>query len=198
MIKAAKKESYKILGIDPGTNILGYSIVQIDGSTVSIITFGVIKLKNQEDHQNKLREIFLQLQEIIETYMPSQMAIEAPFYAKNAQSLLKLGRAQGVAIAAGITMGLTITEYMPKKIKLAVTGNGNASKEQVASMLENLLKVKITTEYLDATDALAVAYCHFNQGSRLGVAGKKFSDWTSFAKSNNSRVTKEIKNKLIP
>ena len=96
--------AYKIIGIDPGTNILGYSVVEIEGNKLTILTFGVIKLKNLEDHQSKLREIYLQLQEIIETYLPSQMAIEAPFYAKNAQSLLKLGRAQGVAIAAGITM----------------------------------------------------------------------------------------------
>src|SRR5690606_17196829 len=106
--------------------------------------------------------IFLQLQEIIETYLPSEMAIEAPFYGKNVQSMLKLGRAQGVAIAAAITMGLRIEEYMPKRIKKAVTGNGNATKEQVAAMLENILKVKISSEYMDATDALGAAYCHYN------------------------------------
>lgn len=190
---AIKKNAYKIIGIDPGTNILGYSIVEVDGSQLTIKAFGVIKLKNQEDHQSKLKEIFLQLQEIIETYLPSQMAIEAPFYAKNAQSLLKLGRAQGVAIAAGITMGLSITEYMPKKIKMSVTGSGNASKEQVAAMLEHLLKVKITTDYLDATDALAVAYCHYNQSGGLKVGGKKYSDWSSFAKNNETRVAKTLK-----
>jgi crossover junction endodeoxyribonuclease RuvC len=187
---------YKIIGIDPGTNILGYSVVEIEGNKLTILAFGVIKLKNLEDHQSKLKEIFFPLQEIIETYLPSQMAIEAPFYAKNAQSLLKLGRAQGVAIAAGITMGLGITEYMPKKIKMSVTGNGNASKEQVAAMLENLLKVKITTEYLDATDALAVAYCHFNQSGGLSVKGKKYSDWSSFAKNNETRVAKTGKKEI--
>lgn len=183
------QEKYKILGIDPGTNILGYAIMEVDGSQLKIVTFGVIKLKNEKDHQTKLREIFLQLQEIVETYQPKHLAIEAPFYAKNPQSLLKLGRAQGVAIAAGITMGLDITEYMPKKIKMSVTGNGNASKEQVSSMLEQLLKVKITTEYLDATDALAVAYCHYNQGLGVALGGKKYNDWSSFITKNKERVS---------
>ncbi|MCB0646539.1 MAG: crossover junction endodeoxyribonuclease RuvC [Saprospiraceae bacterium] len=183
------QEKYKILGIDPGTNILGYAIMEVDGSQLKIVTFGVIKLKNEKDHQTKLKEIFLQLQEIVETYQPKHLAIEAPFYAKNPQSLLKLGRAQGVAIAAGITMGLDITEYMPKKIKMSVTGNGNASKEQVSSMLEQLLKVKITTEYLDATDALAVAYCHYNQGLGVALGGKKYNDWSSFITKNKERVS---------
>lgn len=183
------QEKYKILGIDPGTNILGYAIMEVDGSQLKIVTFGVIKLKNEKDHQTKLKEIFLQLQEIVETYQPKHLAIEAPFYAKNPQSLLKLGRAQGVAIAAGITMGLDITEYMPKKIKMSVTGNGNASKEQVSSMLEQLLKVKITTEYLDATDALAVAYCHYNQGLGVSLGGKKYNDWSSFITKNKERVS---------
>lgn len=183
------QEKYKILGIDPGTNILGYAIMEVDGSQLKIVTFGVIKLKNEKDHQTKLKEIFLQLQEIVETYQPKHLAIEAPFYAKNPQSLLKLGRAQGVAIAAGITMGLEITEYMPKKIKMSVTGNGNASKEQVSSMLEQLLKVKITTEYLDATDALAVAYCHYNQGLGVALGGKKYNDWSSFITKNKERVS---------
>jgi crossover junction endodeoxyribonuclease RuvC len=179
---------YKILGIDPGTNILGYAIMEVNGRQLKLITHGVIKLKGEEDHQSKLKEIFLQLQEIIETYLPKDLAIEAPFYAKNVQSMLKLGRAQGVAIAAGITMGLTITEYMPKKVKLAVTGNGNASKEQVAAMMEHILKIKISSEYLDATDALAVAYCHYNQGTGiLGGAGKS-KDWSSFIKNNPKRV----------
>jgi crossover junction endodeoxyribonuclease RuvC len=185
-----KKEvvPYKILGIDPGTNILGYAIMEVYGSKLKLITHGVIKLKGEEDHQSKLKEIFLQLQEIIETYLPKDMAIEAPFYAKNVQSLLKLGRAQGVAIAAGITMGLDITEYMPKKVKLAVTGNGNASKEQVAAMLEYILKIKIPSEYLDATDALAVAYCHYNQRSGLLGSAGKAKDWSSFIKNNPKRL----------
>ncbi|HMP29577.1 MAG TPA: crossover junction endodeoxyribonuclease RuvC [Saprospiraceae bacterium] len=180
--------SYKILGIDPGTNILGYAIMEVNGRQLKLITHGVIKLKGEEDHQSKLKEIFLQLQEIIETYLPKELAIEAPFYAKNVQSLLKLGRAQGVAIAAGITMGLNITEYMPKKVKMAVTGNGNASKEQVAAMLEHILKIKIPSEYLDATDALAVAYCHYNQNTGIFAGAGKAKDWSSFIKNNPKRV----------
>jgi crossover junction endodeoxyribonuclease RuvC len=183
-----KKMPYKILGIDPGTNLLGYAILEIDGSKAKLVTYGVIKLKGEEDHQSKLKEIYLQLQEIIETYLPKQMAIEAPFYAKNVQSLIKLGRAQGVAIAAGITMGLRIEEYLPKKVKVAVTGNGNASKEQVAAMLEHILKVKLNAEYLDATDALAVAYCHFNQGSSVISKIGKDKNWSSFIKNNPTRI----------
>jgi crossover junction endodeoxyribonuclease RuvC len=185
-----KIQSYNILGIDPGTNILGYAILNVDTLKSKPITFGVIKLKAEEDHQNKLKEIFLQLQEIIETYRPRQLAIEAPFFGKNVQSMLKLGRAQGVAIAAGITMGLDITEYSPKKIKQSVTGNGNASKQQVAAMLESILHIKITSEYADATDALAVAYCHFNQGNALTTSSKKYSGWLSFAKDNPDKIGK--------
>jgi crossover junction endodeoxyribonuclease RuvC len=180
---------YKILGVDPGTNILGYAVIEIDGNKTKIIQFGVIKLKGEENHMDKLKEIFLQLQEIIETYLPKHMAIEAPFYGNNIQSMLKLGRAQGVAMAAAITMGLEIHEYSPKKIKQSVTGNGNASKEQVYAMLESILKVKITSEYYDATDALATAYCHYNHmGGLAGMAGKKLSGWKAFLTANPSRL----------
>jgi crossover junction endodeoxyribonuclease RuvC len=161
--------SYKILGVDPGTNILGYAVLEVDGRQLRVLNFGVFHLEKYEDHHEKLKEIFLQLQEIIETYLPKQLAIEAPFYGKNVQSMLKLGRAQGVAMAAAITMGLEIQEYAPKKVKQSVTGNGNASKEQVAAMLESILKIKISSKHLDATDALGVAVCHYNQtGSILG------------------------------
>lgn len=176
----------KILGIDPGTNILGYAILQVDGKALSIQTIGVLKLQKFEDHQTKLKEIFLQLQEIIETYLPTSMAIEAPFFGKNVQSMLKLGRAQGVSMAAAMTMGLDICEYSPKKIKLAVTGNGNASKEQVSAMLDQILKVKINSKFLDSTDALAVALCHHYQ-SETTSGTKKYKDWGSFIKNNPSR-----------
>ncbi|MBP6398475.1 MAG: crossover junction endodeoxyribonuclease RuvC [Saprospiraceae bacterium] len=183
-------DSYKILGVDPGTNILGYAILEITGKQVKIITFGVIKLFKEEDQAQKLKEIFLQVQEIIESYLPRYLAIEAPFYGKNVQSMLKLGRAQGVAIAAGITMGLEVSEYSPKRIKQAVTGNGNASKEQVSAMLEHILKVKIQAQYNDATDALATAYCHFNQiGGGLGPK-EKVSGWKAFMTANPDRVKK--------
>lgn len=187
MSSTKTKESYKILGVDPGTNVLGYGILEITGKTQKVVTFGVIKLQSHKTHTIKLKEIFLQLQEIIETYLPTKMAVEAPFYGKNVQSMLKLGRAQGVAMAAAITMGLEIAEYSPKKIKQSVTGNGNASKEQVAAMLENILRIKIDTKYLDATDALAVAMTHYNQTGRLTV-GKRYSDWSAYLKDNPQKA----------
>lgn len=182
--------SYKILGVDPGTNILGYAVLEVDGKELRVLNFGVFHLEKYEDHHEKLKEIFLQLQEIIETYLPKQLAIEAPFYGKNVQSMLKLGRAQGVAMAAAMTMGLEIQEYAPKKIKQSITGNGNASKEQVAAMLESILKIKITSKHLDATDALGVAVTHYNQtGSILG-GQKKHAGWASFVKDNPGKVGK--------
>ncbi len=182
--------SYKILGVDPGTNILGYAVLEVDGKALKVLNFGVFHLEKYEDHHEKLKEIFLQLQEIIETYLPKQLAIEAPFYGKNVQSMLKLGRAQGVAMAAAMTMGLEIQEYAPKKIKQSITGNGNASKEQVAAMLESILKIKISSKHLDATDALGVAVTHYNQtGSILG-GQKKHSGWSSFIKDNPGKVGK--------
>lgn len=183
-------KSYKILGVDPGTNILGYAIIQVDNKKISFVTMGVIKLAKFKEHHEKLREIFLDLQEIIETYLPKVLAVEAPFYGKNVQSMLKLGRAQGVSMAAAITMGLDIAEYAPKKIKVSVTGNGNASKEQVAAMLEHLLKIKVGNQPLDATDALAAAVTHFNQNNGLLSGAKKYKDWSSFLKNNPSRKTK--------
>lgn len=182
------QSSYKILGVDPGTNILGYALLEIDGNKAKVITYNVIKLKEHIEHQTKLKEIYLQLQEVIETYLPKYLAIEAPFYGKNIQSMLKLGRAQGVAMAAAITMGLEIFEYSPKKIKQSVTGNGNASKEQVSAMLENILRIKITTDHLDATDALAAAYCHYNQSGSIGSVGKKFSGWKAFVQQNQDKI----------
>ncbi|MCO6464625.1 MAG: crossover junction endodeoxyribonuclease RuvC [Saprospiraceae bacterium] len=181
---------YKILGVDPGTNILGYAVLEVNGQQLKVLSFGVFRLESYEDHHEKLKEIFLQLQEIIETYMPRQLAIEAPFYGKNVQSMLKLGRAQGVAMAAAMTMGLEITEYAPKKVKQSVTGNGNASKEQVAAMLESILRIKISSKHFDATDALGVAVCHFNQTGSIFGGGKKHSSWASFIKDNPGKVQK--------
>ncbi|MCZ2100733.1 MAG: crossover junction endodeoxyribonuclease RuvC [Chitinophagales bacterium] len=185
---AGKKSSYKILGVDPGTNILGYAVLEVQGSLLRVLSFGVFRLEKYEDHHEKLKEIYLQLQEIIETYLPEQLAIEAPFYGKNVQSMLKLGRAQGVAMAAAITMGLEIQEYAPKKIKQSITGNGNASKEQVAAMLESILKIKISSKHLDATDALGVAVCHYNQSSNILAGLKKHSGWASFIKNNPDKI----------
>lgn len=181
-------QSYKILGVDPGTNILGYAVLDVIDKQPKLITYGIIKLKGEESHGDKLKEIFLQLQEIIETYLPKYMAVEAPFYGKNAQSMLKLGRSQGVAMAAAMTMGLEIFEYSPKKIKQSITGNGNASKEQVSAMLQQILWMKLDTQYLDATDALAVAMTHYHQNSHTAQTGKKYSNWKSFVNENQEKI----------
>lgn len=149
---------------------------------------GVIKLNKLKDHQTKLKEIFLQLQEVIETYLPQHMAVESPFFGKNVQSMLKLGRAQGVSMAAAMTMGLEIMEYSPKKIKQSITGNGNASKEQVASMLKHMLDFKVKEHYLDATDALAAAVTHYHQISSGGAKSSSGNSWKKFLKENPERI----------
>lgn len=180
----------RILGIDPGTNILGYAVIEVRQKKLILLTIGVLKMKQQSDHPEKLRLIYEKIQAVIELYLPSALAIEAPFYGKNIQSMLKLGRAQGVAIAAAIAKGLGITEYSPKKIKQSVTGNGNASKEQVAAMLETILNQKLEEENLDATDALATAVCHFFQSqSALGSPGKS-KDWKNFLANNPGKLWK--------
>ena len=155
-----------------------------------MLTSGIFDLRKCPDHQTKLKEIFLHLQEVIETYLPTHLAIEAPFFGKNVQSMLKLGRAQGVAMAAAMTMGLEIHEYAPKKIKQAITGNGNASKEQVAAMLKSRMNIVLDDKYLDATDALAAAVCHFQRLSSPGGLSnqKKHKDWKSFVSANKDRL----------
>lgn len=178
----------KIIGVDPGTNILGYAVIEIIDRKPIVMDIGVLDLRKFEDHQTKLKEIFLQLQEIIETYLPQHMAIEAPFFGKNVQSMLKLGRAQGVSMAAAMTMGLEIVEYSPKKIKQSITGNGNASKEQVAAMLKGMLKFKVKEHYLDATDALGAAITHYHQIGKGGVVKSKTNSWKKFLKENPDRI----------
>lgn len=188
-----KSFSHRILGVDPGTQFLGFALIEPFTDEIRILAMDTIRLKDAGDHQDKLREIFLQLQELIETYRPGQMAIEAPFYGKNVQAMLKLGRAQGVAIAAGITMGLEIYEYSPKRIKQAVTGNGNAAKEQVAAMLSHILKKPVQADRFDATDALACAICHHQQGQGFSPSpgrGKKYNSWKGFLEENPGRTGK--------
>lgn len=183
-----KKESYSLLGVDPGTNILGYAILQVHGRQLSVPDMGVISMQHLESHQYKLKRIFERLQRIIQTYQPKEMAIEAPFYGKNVQSMLKLGRAQGVAIAAAITNEVEVTEYAPKRIKQAITGNGNASKEQVAAMLESILKVQFDDHYLDASDALGAALAHYYASTSVLKGQKRYNDWSTFLKDNPGRV----------
>ena len=176
-----------ILGIDPGTNVLGYGLIHVKGKKIALINFGIIQLAKLSTHPDKLKKIFERLDAVIKEYKPDEMAIEAPFFGKNVQSMLKLGRAQGVAIAASLSNNVPFEEYTPRRIKQAVTGNGNASKEQVAAMLQTLLCFTDMPKYLDATDGLAVAVCHhFSKG--IGEYNKeKGNKWESFLKANPER-----------
>jgi crossover junction endodeoxyribonuclease RuvC len=181
-----------ILGIDPGTAVMGYGLVKETGSKIELISLGVIKMEKIDDHMLKLQRIFEKTVHLIDNYHPDCLAIEAPFYGKNIQVMLKLGRAQGVAMAAALSRNVTITEYSPRKIKQAITGNGNATKEQVAAMLQNLLSFKETPEFLDATDGLAVAVCHSFQKISTGTgkngSKKSYSGWETFVKDNQKRI----------
>jgi crossover junction endodeoxyribonuclease RuvC len=179
-----------ILGIDPGTNIMGYGLILVKDSSIELIIMDVIKLSKIENQPLKLKKIFETTLEIIDQYKPDELSIEAPFYGKNVQSMLKLGRAQGVAIAAALYRKVPIFEYSPKKIKQSITGNGNASKEQVAAMLMNLMKIKDIPEFLDATDGLAAAVCHYFQKSTT-VNGKSYLGWKSFISENPDRLSKK-------
>ena len=178
-----------VMGIDPGTNVMGYAILRVQGNKSTMVAFGVIELKKYASHYLKLGKIFERVLSIIDSYHPDELAIEAPFFGKNVQSMLKLGRAQGVAMCAAIQRDIPITEYEPMKIKMAITGNGAASKQQVAAMLQRMLNISddIMTLQLDATDALAAAYCHFIQMGRPAAIGTKTS-WADFAKRNAARI----------
>ncbi|WP_353779636.1 crossover junction endodeoxyribonuclease RuvC [Winogradskyella sp. 3972H.M.0a.05] len=176
-----------ILGIDPGTTIMGFGLIKVVGKSMTFMQLNELHLKKYDDHYLKLKLIFERTVELIDTYHPDEIAIEAPFFGKNVQSMLKLGRAQGVAMAAGLSREVPITEYSPKKIKMAITGNGNASKEQVAKMLQSLLGLKELPKNLDATDGLAAAVCHFYNQGRVSV-GKSYSGWSAFVKANEDRV----------
>lgn len=178
----------RFLGVDPGTNFLGYSVIDIEGQKIQLIEIGVVTMVHLEDQPIKLKKIFERLEEVINTHKPTEMAIEAPFFGKNVQAMLKLGRAQGVAIACAMTKGLEVTEYSPRKVKQSITGKGSATKEQVAAMLETILHIKLDNHSLDATDALGVAVCHhFQSSSPLAGLGKS-KGWGDFIKSNPKRV----------
>lgn len=179
-----------ILGIDPGTRVLGYGIIEVKGSQLKAIQYGVLRLEKLSSHELKLKKIFERLVQLIDEYLPDELAIEAPFYGENVQSMLKLGRAQGVAMAAALSRNISIVEYLPKKVKQSVTGNGNASKEQVAYMLEKLLNQPLEQKFLDATDALAVGVCHFMHGKTKALTGNnsKKSGWSAFLSENPERL----------
>ena len=176
-----------ILGIDPGTTIMGFGLIKVVNKNIELMQMDELILKKYSDHYIKLKLIFERTIHLIETYHPDEIAIEAPFFGKNVQSMLKLGRAQGVAMAAGLAREVPITEYSPKKIKMAITGNGNASKEQVAKMLQSMLSIKNMPKNLDATDGLAAAVCHFYNANKI-TTGKNYSGWGSFVNQNKDRL----------
>ena len=176
-----------ILGIDPGTTIMGFGLIKVKDKKMSLILMNELNLTKYKDHYLELKLIFERTISLIESYNPDEIAIEAPFFGKNIQSMLKLGRAQGVAMAAGLVREIPIQEYSPKKIKMSITGNGNASKEQVAKMLQSLLKIEKLPKNLDSTDGLAAAVCHF-YNSQNSFGEKKYSGWTSFVKNNQKKI----------
>ena len=178
-----------IMGVDPGTNVMGYGLLKIDGNKAEMMTMGVIELSKYPSQYIRLGRIFERITSIIDSYKPDELAIEAPFFGKNVQSMLKLGRAQGVAIAAAIERDIPITEYEPRKIKVAITGNGAASKEQVAGMLQRMLKIPESdmVPFMDATDALGAAYCHFIQMGKPTIE-HSFSSWKDFLSKNKNRI----------
>ncbi len=189
MSKVEKKIAKEkiILGLDPGTNIMGYALIEINVSKTNLLQYGVIQMGKYGDHALKLKKIFERVLALVDEYKPDEVALEAPFFGKNVQSMLKLGRAQGVAMSAALYREVPITEYAPKKVKQSVTGNGNASKEQVARMLMQIFAIKELPKLLDATDALAVALCHHYQNGSLKT---KTKSWAGFLKDNPDKIKK--------
>lgn len=178
-----------ILGIDPGTLVMGFGIIKVSSQNVSLVIMDVLKISSKLDAYERLKIIHDKVSHLLVEYTPHEFAIEAPFFGKNVQSMLKLGRAQGVAIAAAMQAGLTVTEYSPRKIKQSITGNGNADKLQVLKMLQRIVNFTEEPKYFDATDALAVAVCHHFQGNALSTAGsKKLSGWNDFLSKNPDRL----------
>lgn len=184
-----EKKERVILGVDPGTAIMGYGVILEKGSKLELVTMGVVRMEHLDDHFLKLKCIFEETIKLIEIYKPDCLAIEAPFYGKNIQVMLKLGRAQGIAMAAALSKNIPVTEYAPRKIKQSITGKGTASKEQVAAMLQRLLLFTEQPEFLDATDGLAVAVCHSFQKMPTGDGkSKSYSGWEAFVSDNKKRV----------
>lgn len=180
-----------VMGIDPGTNILGYGVILIDSRKVQYVDMGVIDLRKEKDHFLKLNRIFKEVGQLIERYSPDDLAIEAPFYGKNPQVMLKLGRAQGVAISAALTRQIPVFEYAPRKVKMAITGRGDASKEQVKMLVEKTLKTTLDIKFLDASDALAIALCHFYQLTSPLTDTSASTNWKAFVEAHPQRVRKD-------
>ena len=181
------KKEQVILGVDPGTTLMGYGLVKVVGSELKMLNMGVIRLSKLETHALKLERIFNRLLGVIEEYHPDEMAVEAPFYGKNVQSMLKLGRAQGVAISAALSRQIPYVEYAPRRIKQAITGNGNASKEQVAAMIKTIFNLKELPKELDATDGLAAALCHHFSKGQVN-SSKSYNSWKAFIREEKGRV----------
>ena len=178
-----------ILGIDPGTNILGYGVILVDRKSVHYVDMGVLDLRKEKDHFLKLKKIFDEVGRLMDRYAPDDLAIEAPFYGKNPQVMLKLGRAQGSAIAAALQRQIPVFEYAPRKVKMAITGRGDASKEQVKLLMEKTLKTTMDNKFLDASDALAIAMCHFYQLTSPLADLSASTSWEAFAKAHPDRVS---------
>ncbi len=186
-----KLDSKKIImGIDPGTNILGYGVIAIDQGGPELLTLGTLDMRKEKDPFKKLDTIFTDTGKIMDLYCPDYVSIESPFYGKNPQVVLKLGRAQGAAITAALHRGIPVHEYAPRKAKIAITGSGSASKEQVCNMICHILSVDLQPEHLDATDAVAIALCHYYQLTNPVAGVKSSSDWTKFIEANPGRIKK--------
>ena len=191
-LAAKMKETNIILGVDPGTQVLGYALLKVTGNQTQVLLMDVLKLTKYKDIYERLEKIHTKMVELIKLYRPTTFAIEAPFFGKNVQSMLKLGRAQGVAIAAAMQGGMQVTEYSPKKVKQSITGNGNADKEQVWKMLQRTLNIEEKPQYFDATDALAVALCHHYQtSSPVFSKAKGAKGWDDFIAKNPERIKKK-------
>lgn len=186
-----EKSAKIILGIDPGTLLMGYGVIRVSQGKITLQEMHALKLSGKKDNHERLHMIHEKVTALISTYKPHEFAIEAPFFGKNVQSMLKLGRAQGVAIAAAMAAGIPVTEYSPRKVKQSVTGNGNADKEQVWKMLQQLLKISETPKYFDATDALAIAVCHhFQLSGNFAMKEKGLNGWEDFLKKNPHRLVR--------
>lgn len=196
-VRADPMEGKTLIGIDPGTNVLGYGVLQIRNGQPHCRVLGVVTLGKYGDRYQKLRHIFERVSALVQEYRPDEMALEAPFYGENVQSMLKLGRAQGVAMVAALTQGIPVFEYSPRRIKQAITGQGGASKEQVAALLQKILGIGTTPKELDATDGLAVALCHYyicsspfgtSAGERSSGSGSVSGGWAAFVRNNPDKL----------
>ncbi len=177
-----------IMGIDPGTNLLGFGVIRVSGRNVAFVDMGVLDMRKEKDHFSKLRMLDGKMEELLDRYRPDELSVESPFYGKNPQVMLKLGRAQGAAVTAALRRGIHVEEYAPRKAKIAITGVGSASKEQVCTMIQKILGVRLRPEHLDATDALALALCHYFSITSPVSAARSSGDWKHFIEANPDRV----------